>query len=112
MVNPTNRLAKVGEGESSEEETRNKNKQKEESIAEGSQQNKQIRVVDDELLLVVTTRINGHLVRALINSGATRCFVTPACIIAIGLKGVLKDIFLELGMARNICQGDLSHMSL
>ena len=35
--------------------------------------------------------------RALIDSGATRCFVTPACVKAVGLKGTPRDIFLELG---------------
>ena len=35
--------------------------------------------------------------RALIDSGATRCFVTPAYMTTIGLKGKPRDIFLELG---------------
>ena len=35
--------------------------------------------------------------RALIDSGTTRCFVTPACVKAVGLKGTPRDIFLELG---------------
>ena len=35
--------------------------------------------------------------RALIDSGATRCFITPACVTAVGLKGQPRDIFLELG---------------
>ena len=51
----------------------------------------------DGLLLVVTARINGHPVRALIDSGATRCFVTPSCVTAVGLKGQPQDTFLELG---------------
>ena len=62
-----------------------------------NQQNKFQRNVDDGLLLVVTARINGHSVPASIDSGATRCFVTPTCVTAIGLKGIPKDIFLELG---------------
>ena len=37
------------------------------------------------------------MVRALIDSGATRCFVTPACVTAGGLKGTPQDVFLELG---------------
>ena len=60
-------------------------------------QNKAPRGMEDGLLLVVTARINGHTVRALIDSGATRCFVTPACITAVGLKGIPRDVFLELG---------------
>ena len=51
----------------------------------------------DGLLLVVTARINGHPIRALINSGATRCFVTLACVTVVGLKGQPQDTFLELG---------------
>ena len=46
---------------------------------------------------MVLARINGHIVCTLINSGATRCFVTPSYVIAVGLKGTPKDIFLELG---------------
>ena len=66
-----------------------------------NQQNKAPRGITDGLLLVVTARINGHPVRALIDSGATRCFVTPACITAVGLKGIPRDIFLELGMVKS-----------
>ena len=51
----------------------------------------------DGLLLVVTARINGHPIHALINSGATRCFITPSCVTAVGLKGQPQDTFLELG---------------
>ena len=74
-----------------------KNEKKGQTTAEGKQQNKAPRGISDGLLLVVTARINGHPVRALIDSGATRCFVTPACITAVGLKGIPRDIFLELG---------------
>ena len=64
------------------------NEKKGQKTVEGSkQQNKAPRGLDDGLLLVVTARINGHSVRALIDSGATRCFVTPACIAAVGLMG-------------------------
>ena len=63
----------------------------------GKTQNKAPRGIDDGILLVVTARINGHPVRALIDSGATRCFMTPACVAAIQLKGIPRDVFLELG---------------
>ena len=46
---------------------------------------------------MVSARIHGHLVRALIDSGATICFVTPTCVTKCGLKGIPRDIFLELG---------------
>ena len=35
--------------------------------------------------------------KSLIDSGATRCFVTPSCVATVGLKGIPRDIFLELG---------------
>ena len=55
------------------------------------------RSVEDGLLLVVSAMIYGKSVRALIDSGATRCFITPSCITAVGLKGIPRDVFLELG---------------
>ena len=42
-------------------------------------------------------QIYGKIVRALIDSNATRCFVTPTYVTAIGLKGKPHNIFLELG---------------
>ena len=96
LDNPTDRLAVQGT-HSDDKVEKGRKEQKEDFTAKGSQQNKAPRGVDDGLLLVVVARINGHLVRALINSGATRCFVTPACVTAVGLKGTPKDVFLELG---------------
>ena len=55
------------------------------------------RQIEDGLLLVVSTQIYGKTVRSLIDSGVTRCFATPSCVIAIGLKGIPCHIFLELG---------------
>ena len=49
------------------------------------------------MLLVVIVRINRHSVWALINSGATRCFITPTYVTTVGLKGQSQDTFLELG---------------
>ena len=59
--------------------------------------NKSKRTMADGLLLVVPTQIYGKTVRTLIDSGATRCFVTPSCVATIGLKGIPQDVFLELG---------------
>ena len=61
-----------------------------------------MRNLEDGLLLVVSARIHGKTVRALIDSGATRCFATPTCITTVGLKGVPRDIFLELGNGEKI----------
>ena len=61
-----------------------------------------IRIVEDGLLMVVSASIYGRKIRTLIDSGATRCFVSPACVAACGLKGVPRDIFLELGNCEKI----------
>ena len=45
----------------------------------GKKQEKIPRVEEDGILLVVPARINGKLFSALIDSGATRCFVTQEC---------------------------------
>ena len=37
------------------------------------------RKIEDGLLLVVFAKIHGQNVKALIESGAIRCFVTPTC---------------------------------
>ena len=47
--------------------------------------------------MVVYAKIYYTTMGALIDSGATRCFVTPSCVTTIGLKGTPRDIFLELG---------------
>ena len=61
-----------------------------------------IRRVEDGLLPVVSAKIYGKLVKVLIDSGATRCFVTPSCIAAVGLKGIPRDVFLQLGNGEKI----------
>ena len=61
-----------------------------------------IRTVEDGLLIVVSASIYGRKIRTLIDSGATRCFVSPACLAACGLKGVPRDVFLELGNREKI----------
>ena len=80
ISNPTNRLAEDGE----KNENKNGEKRKKEI---------KIRKIEDRLLLVVAARIYGKQVRALIDSGATRCFVTPACVKAVGLKGTSLRYF-------------------
>ena len=90
---------KEGDGRDDEEEKRKQQKQKAAGgvTAEGSQQNKFPRTIEDGLLLVVPTKIYGKEVKTLIDSGATRCFVTPSCVARVGLKGLPRDVFLELG---------------
>ena len=62
---------KEGDGWNTEEETRFKKEQKSEGgvTAEGNQQNKSTRAIDDGLLLVVPTKIYGKEVKTLIDSG-------------------------------------------
>ena len=55
------------------------------------------RMEEDGILLVVPAKIRGKEFRALIDSGATRCFVTPECCTIGGLSCVPHDTFLELG---------------
>ena len=61
-----------------------------------------IRTMEDGLLMVVSASLYGRKIRTLIDSGATRCFVSPACVTACGLKGVPRDVFLELGNGEKI----------
>ena len=112
ISNPTNRLAVKSGGDGDQEEKAENDKKGQPTVAGSKQQNKAPRGIDDGLLLVVPARINGHTVRALIDSGATRCFVTPSCVAAVGLKGTPQDIFLELEMDKNICLGVMSQMPL
>ena len=97
---PTNRIDRTNENgteKAAGDNAAEMNKKGEAETGGDNHQNKALRGIEDGLLLVVTARINGHPVRALIDSGATRCFVTPACITTVGLKGISRDIFLELG---------------
>ena len=34
--------------------------------------------------------------KTLIDSGATRCFIIPSCVAKVGLKGIPRDVLLEL----------------
>ena len=53
--------------------------------------------ISDDILLVVPVRIHGHEYRALIDSGATRSFISPAYITETGMKTRKNNTFLELG---------------
>ena len=55
------------------------------------------REISDGILLVVPVRIQGREYRALIDSGATRSFISPACITETGSKTRKNNTFLELG---------------
>ena len=60
--------------------------------------------------MIVPVKINGKEFSALIDSGATRCFVTRQCCNVAGLSCVPHDTFLELGngttaLSRGMVQG-------
>ena len=55
------------------------------------------REISDGILLLVLVHIHGHKYRALIDSGATRSFISPACITETGMKTQKNNTFLELG---------------
>ena len=68
------------------------------------------RVEEDGILLIVPVKINGKEFSALVDSGATRCFVTRQCCNVAGLSCVPHDTFLELGngttaLSRGMAQG-------
>ena len=60
------------------------------------------RKIEDGILLVVTARIYGHTLRALIDSGATRCFLSASVVKPLGLTTVKDYTFLELGDGQKI----------
>ena len=60
------------------------------------------RSKEDEVLIVVPTRIFGQEIRALIDSGATRCFISPAGVTKCGLTMESHNTFLELGDGKKV----------
>ena len=66
---------------------------------------------DDGVLLIVTARLFGHECRALIDSGATRSFVTPAAVLRCGLHSIHQETLLELADGRTLLsQGQCPHV--
>ena len=55
------------------------------------------RKISDGVLVVVSAQIYGHPLQALIDSGATRCFISLSAIIILGLTTTRDYTFLELG---------------
>ena len=66
-------------------------------VADGEEKPENKRNIEDGILLVVSARIFGHKVRALIDSGATRCFISSGAVLPLGLKSTSEDTLLELG---------------
>ena len=60
------------------------------------------RQKEDGILMVVPARIYGQEIRALIDSGATRCFISPAGVTQCGLHVEAHNTFLELGDGKKV----------
>ena len=60
------------------------------------------RAEEDGILLIVPARIFGHEIRALIDSGATRNFISPAGVTKCGLRVESHNTFLELGDGKKV----------
>ena len=65
-------------------------------------QPKNPRNQEDGILIVVPARIFGQEVRGLIDSGATRCFISPAGVTKCGLNVESHNTFLELGDGKKV----------
>ena len=60
------------------------------------------RSEEDGILLIVPARIFGREIRALINNGATRNFISPAGVTQCGLTVESHNTFLELGDGKKV----------
>ena len=60
------------------------------------------RSEEDGILLIVPARIFGREIRALIDSGATRNFISPAGVTQCGLTVQSHNTFLELGDGKKV----------
>ena len=54
------------------------------------------RSQDDGILLIVPARLYGHKVQCLVDSGATRCYMSPDIQLAAGINCTASETFLEL----------------
>ena len=70
------------------------------SVVSAENQHKNLRNEEDRILLVVPDRILGHVMRALIDSGATRNFISPADATRFGLKVESHNTFWNLVMGQ------------
>ena len=54
------------------------------------------RSQEDGILLIVPAQLYGHKVRALVDSGATRCYMSPDLQLAAGINCTASNTLLEL----------------
>ena len=55
-----------------------------------------VRSATDGLLLKVPVRVYGHNLTALVDSGATRCYVARQAVVPLGMRPIHEDAVLEL----------------
>ena len=72
------------------------------SVVSTEDQSTNPREEEDGILLIVPARIFGHEVRTLIDSGATRNFISPAGVMKCGLMIESHNTFLELGDGKKV----------
>ena len=69
-----------------------------------------VRNLDDGILLIVTVRVFGKEMKALIDSGASRCFISPTAVVKGGLHSVYDKTVLELADGRRVLsEGKVPH---
>ena len=76
------------------------NKEKNENGKKEKAEN--VRDEEDGILLIVPVRIYGKVFRALVDSGASRCFISPEVAQTAQLQWEPHDTFLELGNGERI----------
>ena len=72
------------------------------SVVSTEYQSPILRAKEDGILMIVPARIFGREVRALIDSGATWNFISPAGVTKCGLSVELHNTFLELGDGKKV----------
>ena len=96
------RLKKANTGEEKKGKTVPKEPQTQLSAVSIGNQSPIPRVEEDGILMIVPARIFGHEIRALINSSATRNFISPAGVTKCGLRVESHNTFLELGDGKKV----------
>ena len=72
------------------------------SVVSTENQSTSPRSEEGGILLVVPARIFGHEIRALIDNGATRNFISPSGVTQCGLEVESHNTFLELGDGKKV----------
>jgi len=96
----TKTAARVKSGSSSEQTEAQRRNSAQQWVAVGSQDPPTVpstqRSQEDGILLIVPAQLYGHKVHALVDSGATRCYMSPDIQLAAGINCTASNTFLEL----------------